>query len=77
MRTVDAPFAAQPPRRAQLAAFRLELESVAGFDLDGRAALGDQASRRGWALATRSSSLASRVAFTVEAMPPPRRAISA
>ena len=37
-----APFAAQSPRRAQLAAFCLELESIAGFDLDGRGTLGNQ-----------------------------------
>jgi hypothetical protein len=55
----------------------VDVEPVAGLDLDGGDAFGDQ---RGEALvgvcAKSSSSLAARVALTDETMPPPARAIS-
>ena len=68
---------AETARGLQLPALGIEFEAVAGFDLDGGDAFGDQGVEpwqgRG---DERRPSLACRVAFTVETMPPPARGIS-
>ena len=66
----------QAARGAQLLEFRLQIEAVAGLDLDRGDAFGDSASSRGSAWPTRSSWLAARVALIVARMPPPARAMS-
>ena len=76
MRIVDRPLAAQAARGAQLLHLGLDVEAVAGLDLDRGDAFGDQRIEPRQRCATSSSSLAARVAFTVETMPPPARAIS-
>ena len=60
----------------QHAQFGLRVEPVAGFDLDRRHAFGNQVIETGRALSSNSSWLASRVALTVEMIPPPAFAIS-
>ena len=67
----------ETPCRLQLPALGLQFEAIAGLDLDGGDALGDQGVEpwQGRRDQLRRSS-ACRVAFTVETMPPPARAIS-
>ena len=76
MSTVTSRSRRQRARRAQHLALVLERESVAGFDFDRGDALGEQSVEPGRRLATNSASLAARVAFTVETMPPPLRAMA-
>ncbi len=52
-------------------AFVWQVEAVAGFDLVVVTPSRSRRSRRGWASASSSASLLSRVARTVELMPPP------
>ena len=63
---VDVPLRPQPPGRRELPGLCVEVEPIAGLDLDGRDALGDQGVEP-WQ---------GGVALTVETMPPPARAIS-
>ena len=76
-RTETGRRSAEAARDAQRLALGRGFEAVAGLDLDRRHAFGDQRVEAPQSLsATSSSSLAARVARTVERMPPPARAIS-
>ena len=73
----DRAFASERARRAQLFALVLERQAVAGLDLDGGHAFGQQrVEARQRARRSARASLAARVAFTVERMPPPARAMA-
>ena len=64
-------------RDAQRFAFGREIETIARLDLDRPDALGDQRIEPRQVWRKSSSSLAARVAFSVERIPPPARAMSA
>jgi hypothetical protein len=54
----------------------LQRQAVAGFDLDGRHAFAHQGKQPRQGLRQQLGSVAARVARTVDAMPPPARAMS-
>ena len=73
---IDVALLGQPAGGAQHPHLGGEVEAIARLDLDRGDALRQQPVEPRQACATRSSSLAARVALTVERMPPPARAIS-
>ncbi len=73
----DAERLADAPGDAQHLALAVEVEPVAGLDLERRRSVGDERAWRAAAIAASSAlSSAARVARTVDMMPPPAFAIS-